>query len=93
VCAVTSDAYEQSGTTAIFADTGESGKRVMRHFCPNCGSPIVSLAEAFPGLTLIKAGTLDKPDQIKPTVEAYCESAWKILPPFERTERFARSNI
>jgi len=93
VCATPSDGYGQSGTTAIFADTGDSGKRVMRHFCPHCGSPIVSLAEAFPGLTIIKAGTLDDPDQIKPTVEAYCDSAWKILPPLEGTQRFSRSNI
>jgi hypothetical protein len=32
---------------------------VSRHFCSNCGSPIISEAAAPPGVSIIKAGTLD----------------------------------
>ena len=33
--------YEQSGETAIYQDGGDSGQPVYRHFCRNCGSPLL----------------------------------------------------
>lgn len=93
VCAVPDAAYVQTGQTRIFNDTGESGKILARHFCPDCGSPIVSIAEAMPGLTIIKAGTLDEPSQFLPALEAYCDSAVTWMPAFPATQRFAGSNV
>jgi hypothetical protein len=57
-----------------FEDTGDSGKPVHRNFCPYCGSPITSVVDAMPGLTFIKAGILDDPSWLKPTMEVYCDS-------------------
>lgn len=92
VLAVSDAAYTQQGETRAFADKGESGQAVLRHFCENCGSPIVSIAEAIPGLTLIKGGSLDNPGRWTPSLEAYCESSLPWIPAVAR-ERHARSNI
>lgn len=93
VCAVTDDNFQHSGEMRIFVDRGESGLPVQRHFCPTCGSPIVSIAEALPGLTIVKAGTLDEPDFVQPTQEAYCRDAWASIPRLPETECFATTNI
>jgi hypothetical protein len=92
VVAVTDQAFSQQGTTRVFHDTGDSGQAVLRHFCENCGSPIVSIAGAIPGLTLIKGGTLDQPGQWTPTLEAYCDSSLPWIAPIAE-ERHARSNV
>lgn len=92
VCVVTDQAYRQTGETAIFGDVGESGQTVSRHFCGNCGTPIVSIAEAILGLTLIKAGGLDQPGRWTPSVEAYCTTGLPWVPEIT-SDRHAGSNI
>lgn len=92
VCAVADHVYRESGETRIFEDRGESGGAVFRHFCATCGSPIRSMAAAIPGVTIIKAGTLDRPDQWPPALEAYCDSALNWMP-LVTEQRFARSNV
>lgn len=92
VCVLTDGQYRQTGTTQVYHDTGDSGSPVHRHFCAHCGSPIVSIAGLLPGLTIIKAGTLDDPTPWHPTAEAYCDTALPWLPALA-AERHARSNI
>lgn len=93
VCAVPEADYEQTGATRVFEDMGESGLRVKRHFCPDCGSPILSLAEALPGVALIKAGTLDSFADLQPTAEVYCRNAVSWLTAIAGAERFPNSNL
>ena len=93
VAVVPDSAYVQTGDTHIFKDVGDSGKAVYRHFCGQCGSPIISVAEAFAGVTIVKVGTLDQADRLTPTQEAYCGSAMAWMPPLAGTERFEASNI
>src|SRR5688572_26247032 len=50
-----------SGTTKSFRSLGDSGQYIERHFCPNCGSPVVTKLEVLPGMVGLKAGTLDDP--------------------------------
>src|SRR4030095_16347895 len=57
--AVPKQALSIKGTLKTYADKGDSGKAVNRRFCPDCGSPIISEAEALPDVVIIKAGTLD----------------------------------
>ncbi|WP_374413500.1 GFA family protein [Novosphingobium colocasiae] len=92
VGAVADADYAESGETRVFVDHGESGAAVDRHFCPQCGSPIRSMAAALPGLTIVKMGTLDRPDQWPPVLEAYCDSAAQWMPALAQ-QRFPRSNI
>src|SRR5258708_19008025 len=38
---------------------GDSGNKVTRGFCANCGSPVLTTLEAMPAMLGIKAGSLD----------------------------------
>lgn len=78
---VPNEALSIQGDLKTFLDTGTSGKPVHRKFCPECGSPIVSVVDEVPGLSFIKAGTLDDTNWLKPTVEIWCRSAqpWVTL--------------
>ncbi|HEX4110278.1 MAG TPA: GFA family protein [Solirubrobacteraceae bacterium] len=64
-------------TLAEFETTTEStGTPSQRRFCSNCGSALVTFAEAAPDLALIKAGTLDDQHGLSPAVEVHCQSAF-----------------
>lgn len=93
VAAVPGAAFELAGTVKVFENTGETGRRVERQFCPECGSPILSLIEPLPDLVLIKAGTLDDPSALAPSIEVFCDSALAFVPAIQGTEKHARSNI
>lgn len=85
--------YRQTGETRIFQDTGDSGRRVERHFCGACGSPILSIIEPLPDMLFIKAGTLDDISELQPAIEVYCDSAMPYVPPVPGTQKFPKSNI
>ena len=72
---VPSSAVSVQGTIKTFHDKGDSGKSVDRHFCPECGSPLISEIAVMPDVSLIKAGTLDDTSWVLPTMELYCDSA------------------
>ena len=93
VAAVPRAGFELQGETRIFFDTGDSGRPVERHFCPDCGSPIFSAITPMPDMVLIKAGTLDTVADLTPTVEVFCEYALPFQPALHGTERHQRSNI
>jgi hypothetical protein len=69
---------------------GESGQPVIRKFCPNCGSAIVSDITVTPDLEWIKAGTLDDTSWLQPQLHMWRDSAqpWvnidDAIPAFER---------
>ncbi|KAL3449537.1 Mss4-like protein [Aspergillus insuetus] len=47
---------QNNGALKTFEDTQTvSGNRVMRQFCGNCGSPVVTKSPKFPGKAFIKA--------------------------------------
>ncbi len=93
VAVIPDQAYVQHGETSTYRDAGDSGHAVYRHFCGTCGSPIISKADAFAGLTIIKAGTLDQRHQLVPTQEAYCGSALPWVGAVPGATRFDASNI
>ncbi|MEQ1890884.1 MAG: GFA family protein [Alphaproteobacteria bacterium] len=64
-----------AGQETIFNDTGDSGGKVERRFCNRCGSPIRSLIGNMPGIIALKAGTLDKPLDMKPAMQIWRRSA------------------
>jgi hypothetical protein len=77
------------GAVKDFTKTGESGKNVTRQFCPECGTPMFSVPEANP-IVVIKAGTLDDPSWLKPSLTIWTKSAqpWALIdahiPKFEK---------
>lgn len=89
--AVPEAAYVQTGETKVFEDKGDSGQAVWRHFCPNCGSPILSKVAAMPGMVLVKAGTLDDMSGLTPAIEVYTDHAAKWVAPIPGAQRFGQA--
>jgi hypothetical protein len=75
VVAVPQAALAIQGSPKSYAATGDSGKPNVSKFCPNCGSTILSEPAALPGMSIVRAGTLDDTSWLKPTMEIYCDSA------------------
>lgn len=80
--AVPGNTVDIKGALKTYRDVGDSGMEVLRRFCPECGSPILSDMESLPGMTVIKAGTLDDSSGLSPVFHAWCERAlaWVNLP-------------
>jgi hypothetical protein len=68
-------AVTEQGELKTYNDTSDAGRSVRRRFCPNCGSGVIAEADAFPGVTIFLAGTLDDMSNYKPVMEIYCSSA------------------
>jgi hypothetical protein len=66
-----------------------------RKFCPECGSPVMTLLAEMPEMVVIKAGTLDDSSWLEPSMEIYCNSAQKYVHNAEAPERgmFPRSFV
>ncbi len=76
VVAVPLSALSIEGSPKVYAGTkGDTGQDYIRRFCPNCGSTILSEPAALPGMSILRAGTLDDPSWLKPTMEIFCDSA------------------
>jgi hypothetical protein len=83
--------YVQQGETRVYEDSGDSGLPVFRHFCGNCGSPILSKVAAMPGVCMVKAGTLDDFSGITPAIEVYTDHAADWVAPIAGAQRFGQS--
>jgi hypothetical protein len=62
------------GELKVYRTQGDSGGVADRHFCPECGTHIVSRLESGPFLA-VKAGTLDEPLSLQPQMEIWTASA------------------
>ncbi len=71
------------GEPKEFAIEAESGNRVTRCFCPQCGSQLYSKNPKAPDVIWIKAGSLDDPSWIKPNLSIWTSSAqsWGVVSP------------
>jgi hypothetical protein len=79
--------------SAIFparAVTVTGGTRAFggRHFCPRCGSSVFSVSEDEVEVNL---GSLDAPDQFRPTYELWTIRREGWLPAFEGTRTYERN--
>lgn len=78
-----SDTVTTEGKLSWHASTADSGTPMRRGFCPECGTPVFSLAESRPHLTFIRAGALDDPSLIAPQAIIWTSAApeWAHLDP------------
>ncbi len=85
IVAVPADSLAVRGETKTYVDHGDSGNTVLRIFCPQCGSPLISDVESpgAAGLRFIKAGTLDDPSWLAPGIHVWCRSKqpWVTIDP------------
>lgn len=70
-----SAAFKISGTTTDFTSIADSGNRMHRRFCPKCGTPLFSEAEARPHLIFVRVGSFDDPEQASPVMTIWTASA------------------
>lgn len=83
--------YVQHGETKVFEDKGDSGQAVHRHFCGQCGSPILSKVEIIPDMVMVKMGTLDDFSGIRPSAEVYTDHAASWVAPIVGARRFGQA--
>jgi hypothetical protein len=61
---------------------GDSGARVFRGFCGDCGTHLSSGSEDFAQSKTLKIATLDDPGRVSPVVHVWTEKAI----PWDRTD-------
>jgi hypothetical protein len=67
-----------TGPLKFHETTADSGSRVGRGFCTNCGSPVTGRSSGMPGTITVFAGSLDDPSLFKPRFVVYTvrANAW-----------------
>ncbi len=75
------DQVKMSGELAEFAVIADSGNTLTRFFCPKCGSRVCGRNSAHEGRIGIHAGTMDNPQNIKPSVAVFTRGRreWDVL--------------
>ncbi len=70
------EAVTIEGELADYPSVADSGNVMHRRFCPVCGTPMFSEAEARPHLIFVRVGTLDDPEAARPEL-----TIWSALAP------------
>jgi hypothetical protein len=77
---VPADSLQIRGDTlGVFQTSGaDHGQATKRHFCRNCGSPTITISDAYPGFVFIKAGSLNDSSPAQPALDIWSETkqAW-----------------
>jgi hypothetical protein len=55
-----------TGETAVFEDVGSSGLKVLRRYCPRCGSPLTTEVDVTPDIMIVKAAGIDSNEWYHP---------------------------
>ncbi len=63
------------GQVRGYTTIADSGRKITREFCPNCGSPLFSRAEKCPASVFLKAGSLDEPERVRPSCQTWTKRA------------------
>ena len=71
------------GTPKFYTVTGDSGNKVNRGFCPECGSPLFSRLCGMPDIVGVRVGSLDNPSRYHPVMDIFVTSAqpWDSMNP------------
>jgi hypothetical protein len=72
----------RKGNPKYHVVTGESGNRVSRGFCSDCGSPVLAKSTDHPAFVIF-ASTLDDPSWHQPSMNVWTSSAqpWDVMDP------------
>ena len=62
------------GQTRVFTTTADSGNPLHRHFCGDCGSGVYNPMGGDPDRIVLKAGTLDRHDGLRITLNVWAAS-------------------
>jgi len=64
-----------AGPLRDYVSSADSGNTMHRQFCTQCGTPVTSASESRPQLLILRAGTLDDPEIVKPMLTIWTDSA------------------
>lgn len=70
-----SDALTIDGEPRDYSSVADSGTRMHRRFCPECGTHLFSEAESRPHLVIVRNGVLDDRALLKPGATIWTDSA------------------
>ena len=73
--AVPTASVHQTGETSVYDKPTDSGGVLAIHFCPKCGTTLFTRPTNAPGMTLIRAGTLDGDADVTPQMNLYAPRA------------------
>jgi hypothetical protein len=90
---VPKEALTINGTMKAFTSLGGSGKPIVRHFCPECGSSIAEETGNAPGRVVLNIGTLDEPKSVTPARENFCDDALPWVQTTGDMQRFAKRPV
>ncbi|MCB1859422.1 MAG: GFA family protein [Gammaproteobacteria bacterium] len=78
---VPTESINHSGKLEQFVNMADSGDRMVRRFCPKCGTHLFSNSSTTPEFTVVRAGTLSDPSSIRPTMNIWVSSApeWSCM--------------
>jgi hypothetical protein len=71
------------GETTDYVSIADSGSVMHRRFCPTCGVPMFSEAEARPHLIFVRVGVFDDPEMARPAATIWVAEApsWACIDP------------
>ena len=87
---VAKEAVTVDGPLKTFTSIGGSGKPILRHFCPECGSSIAEEPGTRPGMLILNVGTFDAPQAAQPGREIFREDALPWVAVAGDIPRFAK---
>ena len=73
-------AIEIDGTLTRYEHLSDSGHGMQRHFCPLCGSPIMTTLDRVPDIVAVKVGTFDDTSWFRPQINIWTDSAQPWMP-------------
>jgi hypothetical protein len=71
---VPEDEVEISGEVSSYSHISDSGNKMTKRFCKNCGTLLFGNSSGRNNVMSIRAGTLDQSDLIKPSANVFMES-------------------
>lgn len=69
------DQLAVTGTPKIYSTHGDTGGRVSRHFCGDCGGRLYTSGDLPGSIVMVQAGSLDDPNVVSPTMVIYTKDA------------------
>jgi hypothetical protein len=78
-----SDKIKVTGELRDYQCIADSGNKMHRQFCPQCGTPVFTGSEARPHILAVRAGTLDDAEIGKPAITIWTSAApsWAVFDP------------
>ena len=71
------DQLEVEGSPKLYTTHGDTGGRVSRHFCGECGGRLYTSGDLPGSIILLQAGSLDDPNLVTPSSVIYTKDATK----------------